>query len=339
VAYNDVFADAASEINLISEPCDAIHWMRLCFELFCLTGDVKYMDTVELAYYNALLACVFKDGEWGARGIRGVGAHMWAEKQAGMLYQHCCVNNMPRAFMRTAEMTVMQTVDAVLVNLYETASSSVSYANGRADVKIGEGYFEGGKVEITVAFTGAKKDVSFRIPAWCKGADVTVDGKTVRASSGYYTVTPVADTLTVCIDFHPVLTLCSFDKEIPQYTELDEKGKPHWKVLRWINPKTKGETSEELFLRDRRCTLMYGPLLLARSKVIGSTEEEMFSAAPVDPNASCRLLAARGESESVRVMLDVEITNGNDTLRTTVCDFASAANQKLQDTRFFSIYF
>ena len=338
VAYNDVFADAADEINLISEPCDAIHWMRLCFELFCLTGDVKYMDTVELAYYNALLAGVFKDGKWGARGIRGAGAHMWSKIQAGLHHQHCCVNNMPRAFMRIAESAVMQTEDAILVNLYETATSNLTYNGGSVVVKLGEGYFESGKIEISFAFTGKRKAIKLRIPAWCKGAEVIVEGKTASVPSGYFTVAPTADILTVCIDFHPTLTLCPFKKDVPQHTEIIN-GKPHWKLARWINPKAPGETTEDLFLRQKRCTLMYGPLLLARSKVIGNTEEEMFSATPVNPNATCRLVAARGESESARVMFDVEITNGADTLRTTVCDFASAANQKLDDVRFFSIYF
>lgn len=338
VAYNDVFADAAGEINLISEPCDAIHWMRLCYELFCLTGDVKYMDSTELTYYNALMAGVFKDGKWGARGIRGAGAHMWSEVQAGMHHQHCCVNNMPRAFMRMAESAVMQTEDAILVNFYETASSALHYEGGSASVVIGDGYFEHGKVEVTVSFTGDRKNVGLRIPAWCRSADVTVDGKTVSVESGYYTVVPTAAICVIAIDFHMALEVRAFKKPVQKYDELIND-KPHWKVARWINKKAPGETTEDLFLRDARCTLMYGPLLLARSKEIGSTEAEMFDGARIDGSYVGKITAVRTENENVRVTYDVELTNGKDTLCTTVCDYASAANQKLEDTRYFSIYF
>ena len=340
VAYNDVFADAADEINLISEPCDAIHWLRLCYELFCLTGDVKYMDSTELTYYNAFLAGVFKDGRWGARGIRGAGAPMWAEQQAGMQYQHCCVNNMPRAFMRIAETAVMQTEEAILVNLYEATSVTIRYEGGSAEVTVSDGYFESGRVAVRVAYTGERRPLRFRIPAWCEHAEVTVDGTEIETASaiGYVAVEPFADACTVEIDFHFELKLVAFDKPVPQYDELIN-GKPHWKVARWINRKTKGETTEDLFLREARCRLMYGPLLLARSKEIGSTEEEMFGDQCVDGSYTARVIAARGESENVRLMLDVELSNGTDTVNTTVCDFASAGNQKLDDTRYFSMYF
>ena len=84
---------------------------------------------------------------------------------------------------------------------------------------------------------------------------------------------------------------------------------------------------------------MYGPLLLARSKEIGSTEAEMFDGARIDGSYVGKITAVRTENENVRVTYDVELTNGKDTLCTTVCDYASAANQKLEDTRYFSIYF
>ena len=334
VAYNDVFADAAGDINLISEPCDAIHWMRLCYELFCLTGKVKYMDSIELTYYNAFLAGVFNDGKWGARGIRGVGSHMWANNQAGMQHQHCCVNNMPRAFTRIAECAVMQTEDAVLVNLYEAVKSTVSYEGGSVSVQIEPGYFRDGKVEVSLSYTGKRKPVRFRVPAWSDCAELTVNGVTCSMLGGWFTLADVTDCTNVCLDFHSKLVLHSFDKPVAQYTER-VNDKPHWKVLRWINPKAPGEVGEDLFLREARCTLTYGPLLLARSKKVGNTEQEMFEDAPVDADSRAEVVSVRESDEPVRLMMDVQL--GDRII--TVCDYASAANQKLEDTRFFSIYF
>ncbi len=338
VAYNDVFADAADDINLISEPCDAIHWMRLCYELFCITGDVKYMDSIEWAYENAFLAGVFKDGKWGARGIRGAGTPMWNEIQAGLHYQHCCVNNMPRAFMRIAETAVMQADNAILVNLYEAYDTVLDYNGGSAAVEIGAGYLDQGRVTVTIRYNGEKKPLRFRIPAWCRQADVTVDGKTAAAACGYYEVSPTDEVCEVVLDFHPTVEIHSFDKPVRPYDEI-VNGKPHWKLFRWMNPKAPGETTEDLFLRAPKCTLTYGPVLLARSKAVGNTEEEMFADTAIDASRGCKLLDSRDGNDCVRVMLDLELSNGENAFPTTVCDYASAGNEKLADARYFSIYF
>ena len=45
VGYNDIFNHAASQINAISEPRDAIH-SRVTYELFALTGKRHYMDVL-----------------------------------------------------------------------------------------------------------------------------------------------------------------------------------------------------------------------------------------------------------------------------------------------------
>jgi len=63
VGFNDQFAHGAAYANSISEPCDVIHWIRLCQELYKLTGEAEYMNTVELAFYNAFLASSFKEGK------------------------------------------------------------------------------------------------------------------------------------------------------------------------------------------------------------------------------------------------------------------------------------
>ena len=56
VGYNDQFADAAALPNCITEPCDAIHWIRFNRDLYLITGETKYVDAIESAFYNAYLA-------------------------------------------------------------------------------------------------------------------------------------------------------------------------------------------------------------------------------------------------------------------------------------------
>ena len=42
VCFHDIFAYASAVQNAISEPCDVIHWIRVCTELFALTKDPRY---------------------------------------------------------------------------------------------------------------------------------------------------------------------------------------------------------------------------------------------------------------------------------------------------------
>ena len=99
IGYNDRYYNASNELNVLSEPCDAIHYIRVCYELFKLTGKVHYLDSIELIYCNAMLAAPCKDGKWGARTVRGAGKHEYAHYQAKMQYSHCCVNNTPRGLL------------------------------------------------------------------------------------------------------------------------------------------------------------------------------------------------------------------------------------------------
>ncbi len=120
VGFNDIFNHATAQNSVISEPCDVIHWMRLNYELFALTADAKYMDTFEDAFLNGFLAGVYRDGTWGARGVRSHGRHYTAKGQAGMQHNHCCVDNMPRGYMNMAQ-AIAAEKDG---NLYEIGRAS-----------------------------------------------------------------------------------------------------------------------------------------------------------------------------------------------------------------------
>ncbi len=337
VGFNDLFDDAAKEINVISEPCDAIHFMRFCFELYKLTGEAKYMDSFELCYHNAFLAGVFRDGKWGARGVRGAGRHMYAVGQAQTKYQHCCVNNMPRALVRMTESAVMKTEDAVVVNLYEEFSSSVSFGDGKALVSIKKGYFEEGRTEISVTFEGEPKRIRLRIPAWSKKTSVECGGKVFDVPAGYFDIAPEQYTgktaeLVLVTDISP--RLVAFINPVPKHAHDDSD----WKYRRFIEKTTTSGVPDSVYLDSARCTLMCGALLMARSKRIGNTEEEMFDGTLIPAGAAVKAKAV--EDENVRIRRKVTFICGGKEYVTDVCDYASAANEKHdEDDRFFSIYF
>ena len=110
VGFCDKLIGAASRPNGISEVCDAIHWMRLNIDLFLITGEDRYLDSVELCWYSNFFAGVDRDGLFGSFAVRALARHEH-ELQCGYAYNQCCVNNVPRSFMDFASTVV--TVDRV----------------------------------------------------------------------------------------------------------------------------------------------------------------------------------------------------------------------------------
>ena len=94
---------------------------------------------------------------------------------------------------------------------------------------------------------------------------------------------------------------------------------------------------EGMFRTEPGTTLVYGPLLLARSKYLGNTEAEMFDSEP-EPISDCVLRQI--VSDTVRCAFEAEYISNGQKRRTRVCDYASAANAILKDDpKFFSVFF
>ena len=314
VGFNDRFGHAAVHgANAISEPCDAIHWMRLCHELFLLTGDKQYLDDYELAFFNPFLASVYRSGEWGARGVRSHGHHFTAFGQAKMKYSHCCVNNMPRAYIDMTRMAVTMAEDTVSVNLYDEYELSLP----ELKLKCSGDYLAGGAARIELH---AEKDmqIRFRIPGWATAARCSVDGKmTEPAGAWFHTVIPAGETVvSLGFDRKPEIRhhRCDPD-EIEYYSK------------RWVEAGMEND-----YRHEDAMSLVYGPLLLVKSKDTGLSESEIF-APPLPAEVECRLKQV--PSDAVRCAFEADFG----VCKTLVCDYASGTDLYTEDTRYFNIYF
>ena len=163
VGYNDQFASAASLPNGVSEPCDTVHWIRLNHDLWRETGKAKYVDRMELAYYNAFMAAIRKDGRWAMRAIRSHGHHTETPGDNGMTNQHCCVNNLPRTQADVAETVVAEGTDGALyVAFFNDAAVDADFGTR----EITGGYpFNGGRIRFDFDLK-RPRTVKFRIPSW-----------------------------------------------------------------------------------------------------------------------------------------------------------------------------
>lgn len=339
VGFNDQFSNAAYQINAITEPCDVIHWMRMCYELFALTGESRYMDSFELAYHNAFLASSYKDGKWGARGVRSHGRHL-VSHQVTFEHNHCCVDNMPRGYMNAAQAAVMHGQDGLYINLFDDFDAVIDCAGGQDVVNIRGSYTRDCRSTVTIEHRSAEAEkMRVRVPVWSEKSMVYVNGQAFSAQAGNWfeaELTPESVN-RIDIEYDKTPRLRPFAWPTPR---LDSE---EWKCRRFCSKSDetlgrKGNMEYEEMLFEPRCTLMMGPMLLCRSKLIGNSEEEMFSAGTVF-GKPCRVeLEDRTEGEH-QCVFTARLETPDGTLETRVCDYASAANLIVDDSRFFSIWF
>lgn len=323
VAYNDLFADGADEINAISEPCDVIHYMRLCSELYAVTGEAKYMDSMELAFYNSFVAGVFRDGKWGARCVLGAGRHHWVESQAHFKHNHCCVNNIPRGLLNWTEYAVTTDNDAIVINMYTDLDAALDISGTKARIGITGGYPENLDIKISID-CDSDCCVRLRIPEWSHDTVVYADGAELHPQCGYCSVKGISD---IRIIFDSAVQILPFGKKIPQY------GDEHWKFVRFLNRNTPSPASEDVYLREKRCRVMRGPLLLAKCKSMGLTEDVIFSG-QLNGGEKCDFVPMN-TGENLQLAGELITPKGN----IPVCDYGFCANFKCDDDKWFSIYF
>ena len=311
VGYVDQFYGAATQPNASTEVCDTIHWIRLSLDLYLMTGDVRYCDAIELAYFNAFLAGVYRDGTWGAFAVRGTACHE-TDRQCGYAYNHCCVNNVPRTFMDMAEGTVTRDRAGVFhVNFYQDATATLD----GVDFAISGNYPVGNVVTVKVSDPAAK--VVFRTPAWCPKLDVA------QPEKGVWRLT---------FDMNPRLL------DGPDTAVAKKEG---WHYARYLcREQPLRSPLRDSYRATPAATVMVGPLLLAKSRRTGATQTELMDLATVRGQGYA-VKVTPGACEDVWGAWDVELTKpGAPTIRTRACDYQSAGDDPYADGSVrFSIWF
>ena len=356
VGFNDIFANGKEYINTLTEPCDVIHWMRLCGELFRLTGDAEYMDDFELAWLNPLQAATYSDGKWGARGVRSSGHHMTAIWQANMAYSHCCVNNLPRGWMNACEMQVMSNIDGIYLNMFTEFTGTVQGKNGSVTVSFGGGYLRDHRLVVNVK-TNGDEILNIRTPGWCRQLVIRVGDSVYKSTntSAFFTLSVPMGTIRMELTFECEPAIHEFHRDPEHFSpddfrlrrfHTDEDGERVYKdatvpklgVINILVGCQKRILPEKVLAWNRRAWIQYGPLLLARSKRIGNTEEEMFNKETIcSKGYSCTVEPY--SSSSVRYAFHVHFSNGINSFDTNMCDFATGTNEwSKDDPCLFNLY-
>lgn len=319
VGFFDHFTGAAHCVNATTEPCDVIHWIRVNRDLFLETDDPGYLENVEFAFHNAFLAGVYREGTWGAHSVRSHGTrHRTAPHQVGMKYHQCCIDNMPRTFADVAGIAVSETSDRVLsVNLYAPVAT-VCNGNG---VRITGDYPVGDGASVRIA---AKREgkVRFRRP---KSFDsMAVNG--VRVDGEWFVAALPRGESVFELSFARTPKIVRADAE----AEADPRSDGFETV--YETPEMKGRARVKRGVR-----VLYGPLILAKSRYAGTAERDIFTDR-IGTGAGWSVSAERRENALVHGAWRLTFRNGESVFACDVCDFASAADSSA-DASHFSIWF
>ncbi|MCK4966708.1 glycoside hydrolase family 127 protein, partial [bacterium] len=160
------------------ETCVTTTWMKICENLFRLTGDPKYADLIEQSGYNALISAMKPDGSTFAKYTALTGTRKTGGNQCGMNI-NCCVANGPRGMMILPRIAVMTSSDGPVINLYCEGTAVVPLSEGHK-VKIVQktGYPVSDAAEIKI-YPEKKTEFTLflRIPQWSERSSVRINGK------------------------------------------------------------------------------------------------------------------------------------------------------------------
>lgn len=328
VGYCERYQNAADYADSATEICDVLHWMRLCYELFRITGDVKYMHSFEKAFVNAYIAGVYADGKNGAFFVRSAGRHFTALPQCETKYQHCCLNNVGRGFTNAAETQITRSEKGYFVNMF--TQSYVRF--GDTEIRVGGNYFDSGWVGISVRNPEKGKKLYIRVPEWSKNTKLRVGlGDEFAIPCGeYYEIDLEPDTTILKVRFDMTVEVIK--------CEWQDISDSDYHIHRWRDG-LYGLCNKDCMLPCSKIVLRRGPVILARSKKFGAKEEDMFSCSTIyGKNIESIVAPHIPNNTGVLVSTRVMITVDGEKKDYIMCDFASAGNVDSSDPKLFSIY-
>ena len=252
---------------------------------------------MEFAYFNAFLAGVFRDGTWGAFTVRDPVRHDH-DRQCGYAYNHCCVNNVPRTFMDMAAGTVTVDPSGVYhVNFYQDATVTIDGVT----FEISGNYPVGNVVTVK---TSKPVPMKFRRPGWCPKMTTAV---------------PAACVTELTFDMAPRL--------VERTVAAKPVDKKSWHYTRYLcHQQGWNDELRTNYRAEPGATLMWGPLVLAKSARTGATRAELLDKSTVN-GQGCRVELEPVPCAGVWGAWDVRILkDGVEKVHTRACDYQSAGD-------------
>jgi len=182
--------------STMQETCVTVTWMKFVWQLWRMTGDVKYMDAFEFSMVNAMSSALKDNLDPTENGGIPLPVYSYApirdtERSKlvggqqpirdGSLYG-CCVCISSAGFALDTLSSVAHDNDGkVYVNLYRNGTVTVSGLS----FTVTTDYPLSGKITLTVDQADGERTLALRVPLWAEEAELTHNGDTDTVKAGY----------------------------------------------------------------------------------------------------------------------------------------------------------
>jgi len=170
-------------ITAHNETCANIGNALWNWRMFLATGDAKFMDVVELEFYNSVLSGVSLDGTnfFYTNPLRVTyplpTSLRWPRTRAPFLSSFCCPPNLIRTIAESADYAYGKSGNTIWVNLYGGSALETEADNGEK-IKLEQetDYPWNGRVRIKILECGQNEfSLKLRIPGWAQSASVRIN--------------------------------------------------------------------------------------------------------------------------------------------------------------------
>ena len=199
-AYGETFTldyDLPNDL-VYGETCASVGLIFFAWRMLLLEPKAMYADVMEQALYNSAISGMSMDGkrffyvnplEVVPERDREVQVlrHVKTERQKWFACA-CCPPNLARLVTSLPSYLYLQQGNTVYVNLYMGSQCDFQLQDGHLSVQVETEYPYHGAVKLTIQSQEAfRARIALRLPAWCSGYTLTLDGSpgACQAQDGY----------------------------------------------------------------------------------------------------------------------------------------------------------
>lgn len=334
--------------KIAQETCVTVTLMKFLYRVHLLTGDAKYADAFETAFYNAYLGAINTDKviepliknehpDWAAEplpfdsyspltaGTRGNGIG-GLKVMSDNHYYGCCACIGAAGIGLVPMMQTLNSEAGINVNLFINGSVTTKTPAGRAvTVNTATCYPKCGKVEIGFALEQSESfAVRVRIPQWSRQTALSVNGEATDVAvdaNGYVSLERTwndGDKIELALDMRTEAIY-----PIPYGHQVLMN-----KVI-WGHNYMIPTYDEEDPIAHRHVALRRGPVMLAQENRLGYSVDEPVEIKVENGYADVHK-SGRAVPYNCIVKMDVTLENGE---KMTVTDYASAGKTWTEESK------
>jgi DUF1680 family protein len=174
-----------------AETCASISLVFFAHRMLQIEADRQYADVMERALYNSVISGVSLDGKrffYDNYLASYPGRHSFTNQKSPVRQEWfgcaCCPPNLARLLASLGGYVYSQTAGSVYVHLFVSGEATIRTGGSNVRLIQKTQYPWGEDVRIDVSpESPATFTLALRIPGWCRGARVAVNGRAVKVGS------------------------------------------------------------------------------------------------------------------------------------------------------------